>query len=379
MNGNRDKLMDPQLARFYRQRGWAGGASAAHPRVARFSAEIQTSDRLIPAREDEEEFKFSDFPRAIVSAAIRGSESLAIQLAVAFNIRDENRLTDLVFFAHHPERKGRLLSKTERRFRALSREWLGFRNRLVRPIVARAFFAEYDLRFLPGDPQFGIPANKSMSPATKAARSADVTAMVSELQKRLNDRVTDALARRGMGAVKVPSPLDARARRLSGAQLALYREFFPDGSGGINLSAFQFAFELFANGELRNPVHRKGVGEPNGGFFFLFAEFAFLCVDSHIEETVWRKVLRTVVKTQEIFMHIYRPSPHRTPPRVGEPPPKPGPARRKLEDFDFNNFNASGRSDLKRKEKLRAKYDKMTVNTLRQAARDNLLRALRMP
>jgi hypothetical protein len=76
-----------------------------------------------------------------------------------------------------------------------------------------------------------------------------------------------------------PSPADAAdrgrfpvdrgiVRNLSDAQLALYRQCFPDGSGGINFPAFQRCFEQFSNGELRSSsptLQKKGVREPNGG------------------------------------------------------------------------------------------------------------------
>src|SRR5207245_2489454 len=107
-------------------------------------------------------------------------------------------------------------------------------------------------------------------------------AMVRELIARRDHRASEALAGR------VPTPkaltrgaLHSSALRLSAAQLALYREYFADGRGGIEFGAFQTCFERFANGRLRSPIatdQAKGVGEPNGGFFFLFAEFAFLCI-----------------------------------------------------------------------------------------------------
>jgi hypothetical protein len=81
---------------------------------------------------------------------------------------------------------------------------------------------------------------------------------------------------------------------------------------GVDLSDFQVSFEQFANGELRDsPV--PGKREPNGPFFFLFAEFAFLCADSEISTTEWTRMLRRFVETQAIFMHVYRTPPHRVP------------------------------------------------------------------
>ena len=113
---------------------------------------------------------------------------------------------------------------------------------------------------------------------------------------------------------------------LSAAQLALFREFFPAPGGAIDHPAMNACFEQFANGELRSPLasdRAAGVGEPNGAAYFLFAEFAFLCVESGIDAGDWLPALRSFVATQEIFMHVYRPGP-KAPPAVGAAVPRCG-------------------------------------------------------
>jgi hypothetical protein len=67
-----------------------------------------------------------------------GSETAAVKRAVANGQRDENALTNLIFFARHPERQGRKLQRSERGFALLSREWIDIRNRVVRPLLAAA-------------------------------------------------------------------------------------------------------------------------------------------------------------------------------------------------------------------------------------------------
>jgi outer membrane protein OmpA-like peptidoglycan-associated protein len=266
------------------------------------------------------------------------------------------------------------------------------RNRRVEiflPSTHQAFLAQYDLRFLPDDPIFGIPANPNMSPAEKAQRGDDVQRMVGELVSRRDRRAVDALARRNSRTLAVPSVLRAVAERLSTAQLNLYREYFPDGAGGIDFEPFQECFEQFTNGELRSPnptAQSQGVGEPNGGFFFLFAEFAFLCIDSGIDVAQWSEALTALVKTQEIFMHVYRPAPVSAPPVVGAALPtcpvdrqKKTRPRRNLDDFDNSNFKPVGRSSLIRKASLRTKYGGMDVAELRKATMENMLRAQCMP
>ena len=85
-----------------------------------------------------EKFSFIGFPESVLEALRRRLESVAIKLAVTFGHRDEKRLTNLVFFARHPERNGRKLVKGEPQFNQLSQEWLDIRDRLVRPAF-RAF------------------------------------------------------------------------------------------------------------------------------------------------------------------------------------------------------------------------------------------------
>jgi hypothetical protein len=72
-------------------------------------------------------------PLAVLRALRAGRESIAVQLSIARGERDANTLTNMVFFARHPERKGKKLAHGEPNFGRLSREWLDIRNRLVQP------------------------------------------------------------------------------------------------------------------------------------------------------------------------------------------------------------------------------------------------------
>ncbi len=56
---------------------------------------------------------------------------LAVQRAIELGITDINKLTDMVFFVHHPELNGRPLKSDETK---LISEWRDFRS-LVKPIV----------------------------------------------------------------------------------------------------------------------------------------------------------------------------------------------------------------------------------------------------
>lgn len=263
--------------------------------------------------------------------------------------------------------------------------------------TCHSFFAQYDLRFLPGDPVFGIPAHPNLP--DKVQRQADVSAVAAELVRRRALRAAAALA--GSVPRLLPlaagSALRARVVRLSRAQLELFREYFEDGRGGIEFSAFRSCFERFANGQLRSPLaadRAKGVGEPNSDFYFLFAEFAFLCVDAGIDAGPWTQALRVFVGTQEIFMHVYRPAPRPLPPAVGaalpacprDPMGRPR-ARRALSSYGNRNFRPRGASPLvgfgqsgpARRRALAARYAGASPAVLQQRARENLLRAQCMP
>ncbi|HSK91338.1 MAG TPA: D-Ala-D-Ala carboxypeptidase family metallohydrolase [Euzebyales bacterium] len=65
-------------------------------------------------------------------------EQAAVRQAMAAGSTDINDLTNLVFFARHPERGGRALSSSEPGFSALSTEWKTIRDTVVRPMLGTA-------------------------------------------------------------------------------------------------------------------------------------------------------------------------------------------------------------------------------------------------
>ncbi len=69
-------------------------------------------------------------------AAVTPAAGLAAaRAAIAQGQRDINRLTDIVFFARHPERRGR---KLHRRETQLTQEWVQIREQVVRPMLGAA-------------------------------------------------------------------------------------------------------------------------------------------------------------------------------------------------------------------------------------------------
>ncbi|MGJ7507424.1 M15 family metallopeptidase [Variovorax sp. GT1P44] len=112
-----------------------------------------------PSAEFEEEFSFIGFPKPVMDALRARDEKLAIQRAASAGFRDENTLTDLVFFSRHPERNGAPLRSSEPGFSALAAEWVSIRDRLVR-----------------ATPRPSAPSTPS-APATPSAGAPDIVSV----------------------------------------------------------------------------------------------------------------------------------------------------------------------------------------------------------
>jgi hypothetical protein len=79
----------------------------------------------------------SDAPRGplpamarLIETMRRGGAQPALEQLLGDGVRDEQRLTDLLFFARHPERQGRRISRAES---DAANEWRTIRESLVRP------------------------------------------------------------------------------------------------------------------------------------------------------------------------------------------------------------------------------------------------------
>lgn len=75
----------------------------------------------------------SNLPPIVANFLRQGKEREAIRAAIATGRRNENQLSDMLFFHRHPERNGRLIQKNEPNFQSLSQEWLRIRDQIVRP------------------------------------------------------------------------------------------------------------------------------------------------------------------------------------------------------------------------------------------------------
>lgn len=73
---------------------------------------------------------------ARLQEALRGGLwSAAVGLAILLGRRDVNALTDMIFFARHPEMKGRRIAPHEKH---LAAEWVAIRDKLVVPVLQRS-------------------------------------------------------------------------------------------------------------------------------------------------------------------------------------------------------------------------------------------------
>ncbi len=72
----------------------------------------------------------SDAMARLIAAMRRGGAQLALEQLLRDGVRDEARMTDLLFFARHPQRQGRRIAPGET---AAAQEWRSLRERWVRP------------------------------------------------------------------------------------------------------------------------------------------------------------------------------------------------------------------------------------------------------
>jgi hypothetical protein len=63
------------------------------------------------------------------------TETRLVKNAIANGERNENTLTDLIFFKRHPELGGKPLSSSMPNFTTLSKEWINIRDSIVRPAL----------------------------------------------------------------------------------------------------------------------------------------------------------------------------------------------------------------------------------------------------
>lgn len=125
------------------------------------------------------------------------------------------------------------------------------------------------------------------------------------------------LLSRASGKLDGP-PFDSRSARLAGVreavvqwsriQLDLLHSYYGTPESSLDLQQVEMAYLMFASGRLRVPLaNRRGPGEPDSAFYFAFAEFALLAGELGVETEPWNALLRPLVWTQGVFVHMQRP------------------------------------------------------------------------
>ena len=133
-------------------------------RLQKAGAIAQEFEEETGAGQYEDEFNLVQFPQSVLSLVERGLEDLAIRLAVSFGFRDEVQLANLIFFARHPERGGRLITKDEPNAAQLGREWLTIRDQQVRPALRAS-------------PSSGSTPARSPTPSTQGGATPDIVSV----------------------------------------------------------------------------------------------------------------------------------------------------------------------------------------------------------
>jgi V8-like Glu-specific endopeptidase len=86
----------------------------------------------------EERFDPNSMPANVKTALDKGDLRLAVKLAIDAGIRSESDLTNVVFFARHPELPTVPLKKDDPNYATLSAEWKKILMKEVRPAIAKA-------------------------------------------------------------------------------------------------------------------------------------------------------------------------------------------------------------------------------------------------
>ncbi|MDN3015697.1 hypothetical protein PH210_05670 [Paenibacillus sp. BSR1-1] len=218
------------------------------------------------------------------------------------------------------------------------------------------FFEEYENQFHP----MLINNNIQLSKEEKTRRIQVINDVYTILLARLLKR---GLASKEGGRIpkhtELPNAAIDDIQYLSNKLLQLYKEFFNGFHDQSNFHRFHECYELFSNGEIRGTKY-PGQGQPDSSDEFLFSEFAIQAIELNIDVEIWCELLKTFVKSQEIFIQVYRPKGIEVP---------------TLEDYTFSNFQYFKQVSQNEKERLRKKYDKMSFYELIQAYSRNLLKA----
>jgi hypothetical protein len=131
-------------------------------------------------------------------------------------------------------------------------------------------------------------------------RVGRIRLLMEVLTHRTSARARGALA---PGAPLALADLVPAVRHVSALLLRIVDAHFGD-----DLAAFEEAFEMFADGDLRLQLPSKAwTSQPSSGFFFFFGELALLALDCDVDAARWTALGNVLIRSQRIFARRYAP------------------------------------------------------------------------
>jgi hypothetical protein len=169
---------------------------------------------------------------------------------------------------------------------------------------AKCFFADLDRRT---NPELIDACHRKFPSVLPTADLLATRLAVSSLMTALNEQLV--VRTRESGGIPLESYLHRHlhnhARFISRVFLDLAATYFSCGKG-IDLAAFEKAFESFALGELSVRLPNGfTTTQPSSGYFVFFSELALFCRTAGIDTATWEPLLNVLVRSQAAFFRVH--------------------------------------------------------------------------
>ncbi|MBL8861117.1 MAG: hypothetical protein JNK02_03815 [Planctomycetes bacterium] len=133
-----------------------------------------------------------------------------------------------------------------------------------------------------------------------------VTELPAVLRARVLARARAGRAPNWIPPVGLPRTDAALTKHVSAVLEACIRHHFPGVHTAAGANRAVLAFVHFASGLLR---HDLGGGhwvcEPNGPYYFFFAEFAWAALEHGAGQELWPQILHGLISSQFLYVHTY--------------------------------------------------------------------------